>query len=116
VSGLGCDQTATVSVDAVDAAGNHSARTSTSARSGACPDGSDAAYVSPPDSDTNDCRAAAKACRNLDRAYRVVLPGQTVEPATGSYGSQTLQVDPSKTSSSDVVFQPAAGATPRLTS
>jgi hypothetical protein len=33
-----------------------------------------------------------------------------VELAAGSYGDQTIEADPSKTSSTDVVFRPAAGA------
>lgn len=45
------------------------------------------------------------------RAYRVAQPGQVVEVAGGTYPSQTLTADASKTSSSDVVFRPAAGAT-----
>jgi len=44
----------------------------------------------------------------------VAQPGQVVELASGSYGSQTIPVDASKTSSADVLFRPAAGASVSL--
>jgi len=40
----------------------------------------------------------------------VAQPGQVVEVASGSYPYQRLQFDASKSSSADVVFEPAAGA------
>ena len=46
-----------------------------------------------------------------DAAYRAAAPGDVITLASGTYGSQTLRYDASKTSSTDVVFQPAAGAT-----
>ncbi len=46
-----------------------------------------------------------------DAAYRAAAPGDVITLAAGTYGSQTLRYDASKTSSTDVVFQPAAGAT-----
>jgi len=47
VSGLSCGSTYTVGVDAYDAAGNHSAQTSTTMSTGACPD------TTPPSTPTN---------------------------------------------------------------
>jgi hypothetical protein len=65
-------------------------------------------HISPAGSDSNPCSAAAP-CRSFDRAYRAAAPGQAVEAAPGSYGSQAIRADGSKTSGSDVVFRPAAG-------
>ena len=61
--------------------------------------------------DTNPCTQASP-CKSLDRAYRVADPGDVVEIAEGSYGTQDLNSDSSKTSEADVVFVPAPGATP----
>ena len=61
-------------------------------------------------SDANACSAAAP-CASFNRGYRVAQPGQVVEVAAGTYPAQTIQVDSSKTSSSDVVIRPASGAT-----
>jgi hypothetical protein len=61
-------------------------------------------------SDSSACTAAAP-CKSFDRGYRVAQPGQIVEVAAGSYASQTIGVDSSKTSANDVVIRPAAGAT-----
>jgi hypothetical protein len=47
---------------------------------------------------------------SFDRAYHLASPGQVVEVAGGTYPAQSVTSDPSKTSASDVVFQPAAGA------
>jgi hypothetical protein len=66
-------------------------------------------HLSPSGSDSSDCGAAAP-CRTLNRAYRVAAPGQTVEMAAGTYSDTTLSLDSSKTSTADVVFQPAPGA------
>ena len=60
-------------------------------------------------SDSAACSASAP-CKSLDRAYQLAAPGDIVELAAGSYGSQTIQRDAGFTSSDDVVFRPAAGA------
>jgi hypothetical protein len=48
---------------------------------------------------------------SLARAYNVAASGQTIELAAGTYAGGTLNADPAKTSSDDVVFKPASGAT-----
>ena len=68
-------------------------------------------FISPQGSDGNSCSKAAP-CLSLNRAYRAARPGDVVEMAAGNYsGDQSIGYDPSKTSSTDVVFRPAAGAT-----
>jgi hypothetical protein len=70
--------------------------------------------VSPLGADTSPCTAAAP-CLSFDRAYHVAKPGQVVELAAGDYGSQEIFADGSKTSPTDVVFRPQAGAAVTLT-
>jgi hypothetical protein len=65
--------------------------------------------MSPTGSDSNPCTQALP-CRTFNRTYRVASPGHTVEVAAGSYGGETIQHDPSKTSQNDVLFRPASGA------
>jgi hypothetical protein len=77
------------------------------------PAGNASAYVSPSGSDANACTRSAP-CRSFDRAYRAAAPGAVVEVAGGGYGAQRIGVDASKTSTADIVFQPAAGATVTL--
>jgi hypothetical protein len=67
-------------------------------------------YVSPFGSYTSGCTKTAP-CRTFDRAYGLAKPGQVVEMAGGTYGSQTIPFDSTKTSSADVVFRPAVAAT-----
>ncbi len=66
-------------------------------------------FVSPGGSDTASC-AAADPCRSFDRAYGVAQPGEVVDVAAGTYPTQRIEYDPSKTSNDDVYFRPAAGA------
>jgi hypothetical protein len=66
-------------------------------------------FISPTGSDAAGCTQAAP-CLSFDRAYRVAQPGQVVELAGGTYSGQTINPDASKTSSDDVWFRPAAGA------
>jgi len=110
VSGLTCGTTYTLGVDAYDAAGNRSTKATLGATTAACSTPSPGAslFLSTSGSDSNACTSAAP-CRSFDRAFRVASPGQVVEVAAGSYGDQNLLFDSSKTAS-DVVFQPAAGA------
>ena len=65
-------------------------------------------FLSPSGSDSNACTQVAP-CRSLNRGYRVAQPGQVVELAAGTYGTQNVQFDAAKTSTTDVLFQPAAG-------
>lgn len=60
-------------------------------------------------SDDNPC-TQAEPCLTFDHAYHVAQAGQVVEVAAGRYPDQALTADPAKTSRSDVVFRPAAGA------
>jgi hypothetical protein len=69
--------------------------------------------VAPTGSDAGRCTPSAP-CRTFDRAYRVAVPGQVVEVASGTYPSQMIPYDPAKTSSADVVFQPVAGGSVTL--
>jgi chitodextrinase len=109
-TGLACGQTYTVGVDAFDAAGNTSQRASTSAQTAACSTGGGASvFLSPSGSDSAACTQAAP-CKSLDRAYHVAKPGQIVELAGGSYAGGSITADSTKTSSTDVLFRPAAGA------
>ncbi len=66
-------------------------------------------FLSTAGADSAACSAAAP-CKSLNRAYQVAAPGDIVELAAGSYGSQTIQRDTGLTSSEDVVFRPASGA------
>ena len=118
ITGLECETTYSLSVDAFDAAGNRSARTTVQTATSPCapPPGESAdRYVSTSGSDAGSCTAAAP-CRSFDRAYRVASPGDVVEVAGGTYGSQSIGKDSSKTSATDVVLRPAAGATVTLAS
>jgi hypothetical protein len=68
-------------------------------------------HMSPRGSDAGSCTRQAP-CRTFDRAYRIARPGQVVELAGGVYpAGQVIRPDPRKTSSRDVVFRAARGAT-----
>ncbi len=68
-------------------------------------------FLAPTGTDSNPCTRAAP-CLTLDRGYRAARPGEVVELAAGTYaGDQIMRAEPSKTSTDDVVFRPAAGAT-----
>jgi hypothetical protein len=111
VSGLACGTAYTLGVEAFDAAGNKSARSTVGATTSACPTSTANLFVSPTGNDANACTQAAP-CRSFDRAYRVARPGDTVQMAGGTYPGQTIGVDTSKVAAtSDVTFVPAAGAT-----
>ncbi len=116
-SGLVCGSTYSFAVDAFDGAGNRSAWASVSGSTSACapPAGGANVFVSTSGSDAASCSQAAP-CLSFNRAYRIAAPGQVVEVAGGSYGAQTIGADASKTSGSDVVFRPAAGASVTVTS
>ena len=64
-------------------------------------------YVSP-NGPGSACTKAAP-CDTFNRAYRVAQPGDVVLVAAGSYPQQDIDNDPSKTSSTDVVFRPEGG-------
>jgi hypothetical protein len=77
------------------------------------PTGNANLFLSTAGSDTAACSATAP-CKSLNRAYQVAAPGDVVQLAGGSYGSQTIQRDAGLTSPEDVVFRPATGATVTL--
>ena len=92
VTGLSCGTTSTFDVQAKDAAGNTSAKTSLQVATAACsptpPAGS--VYLSPSGSDSAACSSAAP-CKSVQRGFQVAQAGQTVTLATGEYGTQTLE-------------------------
>jgi hypothetical protein len=71
-------------------------------------------FVSPTGSDSASC-GADDPCSSFDRAYQQAQPGQVVEVAGGSYPTQTIEYDSSKTSADDVYFRPATGAAVEVT-
>jgi len=73
------------------------------------PSGPASVFVATTGNDANACTQSAP-CRSFDRAYRVAHSGDTVEVAGGTYADQDLRFDSTKSSSADVVFRPAAGA------
>ena len=112
-SGLTCNTSYTLAVDAYDAAGNRSGKASVSASTDPCsttppPPSSGTVYLSPSGADGNPC-SQAQPCRSFSRGYAVAQLGQAVELAGGDYGDQSFSG--SKSGSGVVTFRPAAGAT-----
>jgi hypothetical protein len=71
-------------------------------------------YVAPTGLDTGVCTKIAP-CGSFDYAYHVASPGATIEIGGGTYPAQTVNLDLTKLdATSDVVFQPAAGATVQI--
>jgi hypothetical protein len=103
IGGLACNTTVTVSVVALDAAGNASTPASASGTTSACPVVAADHYVSTSGNDSGQCTQAAP-CATLGRAYQVSSPGQTVSVAPGTYPGQTIAADASKTATADVMF------------
>ena len=67
-----------------------------------------ALYLGPSGNDSgNSCLSAALPCRSFDAAYKVAQAGDVVELATGTYGSQTIYNQSSRTAGPNVVFRPA---------
>lgn len=58
-------------------------------------------YIDPTGSDANPC-TSTQPCVTLNRGYRAAQPGDTLYVRPGSYPGQTINVDPTKTSSTDV--------------
>ena len=124
LSTLGCGTTYSAGVEAADAAGNRSARTSSNVTTSACPPDSptppatDATvFLSPSGSDANPC-TAAKPCRSVIRGYEAAALGGIVQLGGGKYPDQLLPGSSSKartTAIADpVVFRPAPGAAVEL--
>lgn len=70
-------------------------------------------YVAPGGGSTT-CASQLSPCGSLNAAYQAARPGDTVEVAGGSYPTQNIVYQASKTSADDVVFRPAAGAVVKL--
>jgi hypothetical protein len=113
IGGLACGTSYTVSVVALDAAGNASTPASTAGSTSACPVVAADHYVSTTGSDSGQCTQAAP-CHSLARAYQVSSPGQLVSVAPGTYPGQTIPADSSKTSMADVVFEGNGASTGEL--
>jgi hypothetical protein len=93
-SGLSCGRTYLFEVDAVDRAGNRSAKAALETSTADCSTGGPppapaTLFVTPGGSNTSPC-TRAEPCRSFNRAYQTAEPGETVEVAGGSYPSQTL--------------------------
>jgi hypothetical protein len=95
---LACGTSYVLGVVAYDAARSRSAKATLKADTAPCP-----SYVSTTGSDANRCTEAAP-CLGFDRAYHLAKPRQQVIVAGGTYPTQTLTADPTKTAAEDVVF------------
>jgi chitodextrinase len=112
VTGLACGTSYTLSVDAADAAGNRSPKTSVSATTSTCPPAGTGIFIAPTGSDSNPCTSLAP-CKSFARGYAVANPGSTVNVAAGLYPAQSIQYSAAKAgATSRVVFQcaPAFGS------
>ena len=65
-------------------------------------------YVATSGNDSNSCLTTASPCLTFNGAYQKATGGDSIEVAAGTYGSQTFT---NKTISTDVIIQPASGAT-----
>jgi hypothetical protein len=114
VEGVPCGTRHEFAVDAVDARGNRSDRATVTVTMPACESGGLTVYVAPNGLDGGVCTKTAP-CGSFDFAYHVATPGATIEIAGGTYPAQTVNLDLTKLdATSDVVFQPAAGATVQI--
>src|SRR5690348_3715351 len=68
-------------------------------------------YVAANGNDGNSCSATSIPCQTMNGAYQKAVGGDTIQMAAGSYPKQTIN---SKSPSSNIVVQPAAGATVTL--
>ncbi len=71
-------------------------------------------FISPSGSDANAC-TEAKPCKTMSHAYAVAKAGEAVWMLAGTYTAPTIEADGSKTSSTHVVFEPASGASVKVT-
>jgi len=121
--GVGCGAGLLVEVDAVDRAGNRSAKRHVRVRAPGCDPGHGPApggdglppatvFLAPDGDDRSSCRSRAQACLTLDRAYAVASLGEVVELAAGQYADQRMEgaKSPELPTTRPVVFRPAAGA------
>ena len=118
-AGLSCATNHTIEVQAIDAAGNVSAGSTTIASTSVCPPAPPPTpstpatlFLSPGGSDAGACTHVVP-CRSMDRAYQLADTSSApvvVELGAGTYPGQTINPDASKATDNDVVFRPAAGA------
>lgn len=114
VANVPCGTTHEFGVDAVDASGHHSDRATVKVTMPDCVSGGLTVYVAPNGLDAGVCTKIAP-CGSFDYAYHVASPGATIEIAGGTYPAQTVNLDLTKLdATSDVVFQPADGATVQI--
>jgi hypothetical protein len=66
-------------------------------------------FVATNGSDSGSCEATSP-CQTFNRAYEVAAPGEVVDVRGGTYPTQQIEYDSSKTASEDVYFRPAAGS------
>jgi hypothetical protein len=77
----------------------------------AVPHGPASVWVSTTGNDGSCARLVpSRPCKTFSRAYRVAQPGDQVEVAPGAYPAQDVLEDSAKTSETDVIFRPPAGA------
>lgn len=108
ITGLACGATYELAVDAVDAAGNRSARRTTLGATRVCPPVPANVFVAPGGDDGGACTKQAP-CLTFDRGYRAARSGEVVEIAGGSYPQQRMTADDTKSGADAVTVRPAAG-------
>jgi hypothetical protein len=72
-------------------------------------------FIAPTGKDSNPC-TLSQPCQTMNHVYDKASPGEIVGMLAGSYPAQSINGDSSKTSSADVVFMPAEGASVTVTS
>jgi chitodextrinase len=111
LGGLSCGTQLALGVEAFDASGNRSQRSTLSVKTASCgPTATGDLYVRSNGSDAGSCTSSAP-CGSLERAYDLASPGQRIVVAAGSYPGQSLSYDSGKSSSSARVTISAGGAT-----
>lgn len=68
-------------------------------------------YIASNGSDSNACTSTASPCLTINGAYQKAAGGDTIQMAAGTYGSQTVA---SASKASDIIVQPASGASVTL--
>jgi hypothetical protein len=112
VTGLECETTYTLGVEARDHGGNASPRATLTAGTAECGSSEEepaTLFVSTAGDDTGACTPAAP-CASFNRAYRVAQPGDVIEVAAGTYGPQQIFSAPGHEEGPDVLIRPAKNA------
>ena len=117
VTGLSCGTSYSLSVDAFDAAGNRSSKSTVSVSTAACSGGGSGATANLwVDTNGGSCARSAggavyadgSACASFAAAWSAAQCGDTVGVVAGSYGSQTVSAAKSCSSATPVTFTAAA--------